>query len=316
MESTLLKRGLSAAVALALTLVAVLGTAGHAAADTPPYILELEPGDGKPLYWDPAWGEFSTEELVLTGFSVATALSAIVIGPNESSPWRPTLSVDEDVRVALRLDTEQERLVARDISDIFLTLATSYPFVVDALIVATWHRESPGVGTQLALIDSEVIAVTLALQSVVKVVASRERPYGRTCGGEIPQETQACEQRDRYQSFFSGHSALTFASAAVTCSHHLNLPLYGKGTAAVPCATGFLMAGMTATLRMIGDKHYFSDVVTGAVVGTLVGFGIPYLFHYRHGSVDIDDDREPGISLSVVPTAASDGLGATAVGRF
>ena len=102
-------------------------------------------------------------------------------------------------------------------------------------------------------------------------------------------------------------------SAAVTCSHHLNLPLYGEDTAAVPCATGFLMAGMTGALRMVGDKHYLTDVLVGAVVGTAVGFGLPYLFHYRHGSsLDEIDEDEPGLSLSVVPT----GLGASAVGRF
>ena len=35
----------------------------------------------------------------------------------------------------------------------------------------------------------------------------------------------------------------------------------------------------TGYLRIASDRHYFTDVMAGAVVGTAVGVGVPFLFH-------------------------------------
>ena len=107
---------------------------GRAPAD--PAEILLSPGGGAPLRWDPAWGEFSRGEVVMTGVAIATALTALVIGPDEIAPWRPRFGVDEGARDVLRLDGEGERRFARELSDVLLTSLTSYPFVVDALVVA------------------------------------------------------------------------------------------------------------------------------------------------------------------------------------
>ena len=44
-------------------------------------------------------------------------------------------------------------------------------------------------------------------------------------------------------------------------------------------ATGLTLGATTGYLRMAADRHYFTDVVTGAVVGSAVGFAVPYLLH-------------------------------------
>ena len=44
-------------------------------------------------------------------------------------------------------------------------------------------------------------------------------------------------------------------------------------------AVGLPFAVTTAVLRMAADKHYLTDVLTGAAVGALLGWGIPALFH-------------------------------------
>ena len=36
-----------------------------------------------------------------------------------------------------------------------------------------------------------------------------------------------------------------------------------------------------AYLRIGADKHYFSDVTLGALVGSAIGIGLPMLFHGR-----------------------------------
>jgi membrane-associated phospholipid phosphatase len=39
------------------------------------------------------------------------------------------------------------------------------------------------------------------------------------------------------------------------------------------------MATGVGYLRIAADKHYFSDVMTGAIVGSAIGIGVPLLFH-------------------------------------
>ena len=42
---------------------------------------------------------------------------------------------------------------------------------------------------------------------------------------------------------------------------------------------GGLIALTTSYLRMAADRHYFTDVATGALLGVGVGIGVPLLFH-------------------------------------
>ncbi len=270
--------------------------------------------EGPSLEWDPAWGTFSTADWVVTGTAMVTTLTATIAGPLPSHR-RGGILFDEAARDSLRLGTEVARRNVRDVSDVLLTLLASYPFAIDALVVAGWHHNSPEVAREMALLNLETLAVMTAIQSLTKVLVSRERPYGRECGGELNPQDRACTRGDRYASFFSGHSAVTFTAAGLICSHHMNLDLYGDSTAsAAVCATGLVLAGTTAVLRVVGDQHYASDIIIGSAVGALVGFGVPWLLRYRHGSDRNDEQasRSDGPTIHIVPA----GLGVGAVGTF
>ena len=47
------------------------------------------------------------------------------------------------------------------------------------------------------------------------VVVSRERPFGKDCGGELPDDAIDCRDSFHYRSFFSGHSAFSFTGGGV-----------------------------------------------------------------------------------------------------
>jgi membrane-associated phospholipid phosphatase len=57
----------------------------------------------------------------------------------------------------------------------------------------------------------------------------------------------------------------------------------------------------------VSDVHYTSDVAAGAAWGSLVGFGLPWLLHYREPGPA--RRAEPGLSLHLVPVGAGAGLG-------
>ncbi len=272
-------------------------------------------GRGDKVQWQPQWPEFHKAEYVVTGLAVGTVLTTRIIGPR-GSPRRFDLLIDGQARDALRIGKKRGQEAARDVSDIFLTLLSSYPILGDALLNAAWYRDSPEVATQMAMIDMQTLAVTLALQSTLNVLVSRERPFGDRCGTSfLPESTRDCASSNRYYSYFSGHTSTAFASAGLICSHHLNLPLHGGGAKEwIPCATGFLLAGMTGTLRVAADMHYLSDVLTGALVGTLTGLGLPWLLHYRFGpkgKTPVEVDAE-GPTIMLVPM----NLGLGVVGWF
>ena len=69
------------------------------------------------------------------------------------------------------------------------------------------------------------------------------------------------------------------------------------------------MATTTAMFRVVGDVHYASDVIGGALVGTLIGYGVPWL-HYRHPQ--LGTLQTGGLRMQIVPSP----FGAGVVGQF
>lgn len=267
-------------------------------------------GGGKPLRWDPAWREFDWFDGALIGAAGAGIVAGLVIGPDTGAPNRGGVVFDEEVRDHLRLRNSGDRQFARDTSDFFLSTVTAYPYFVDSLLVASWYRQSPRVGLQMALIAGEAAVVTYALQTATNVIASRERPFGRECGDEVDPDSNDCVADNRFKSFLSGHTSQTFAAAGVTCVFHAKLPLYGGNTDWIPCAGALTLATATGTLRILSDQHYATDVISGAVLGASVGVGLPLFLHF-HGSTPERAD-ESKLRVFLVPTTN----GARAVGMF
>jgi len=257
-----------------------------------------------PLVWK--WARFSAANYLVTGAAAGTTLAMAIAHPRPQHSLNGGLWFDESARNALRLDTLPNRYIVRDASDVGLSLMVSWPFVADALTTAWWYRGSRDTAQEMALIDLETLAVAGAVQGVTNVLVSRERPYGRDCGStELPNEAIDCSGSGRYRSYFSGHTAFTFTSAALICTHHFKNELLGAPWDALSCAGGYAVATATGTFRMMADMHYATDVLTGALLGTIVGYGVPLLHYSRPGS---STTTLAGLQLHLVPAAGGVGL--------
>ncbi len=266
----------------------------------PPVATELpRRHEGKPLTWDPSFNRMDTPEIVLTLGAGGVALGAVLVRPLQNG-WSGGILFDERVRSTLRAPTYQGRLNARDASDVGLGFLTMFPILVDSLSVAYWYRGSDDVAMQMALIDAEALAISAAVQGATTFLAGRERPYVAGCGTEPKSTAIDCNTNSEHRSFFSGHSALSFTSAGLICAHHLRLELFESAADVVTCVSGFVAAGTVASLRMVGDMHYASDVIVGALVGTTIGLGIPLLHHYRRGA-DSTSGKANGPTMSLAP---------------
>ncbi len=113
--------------------------------------------------------------------------------------------------------------------------------------------------------------VTLSM----KFVVNRKRPNGGSYG------------------YPSGHTSTSFASASVIYSH------FGKVWGAV----AFVGASYIGLSRIADNKHYVSDVIAGAVIGSYIGLRIGNRSNQKN-------------SLSVVPTVGHRQGGLAVTWRF
>jgi membrane-associated phospholipid phosphatase len=258
-------------------------------------------GEGAALRWNPRWRKFVTGNYVLTGVALGGSAASSFLPV--TNPWRGSNRVDEWGRRVLGVAAYESGQWARDTSDLLLSVNLAFPFLVDSLIVSYWYRRSPEVATQTALISLEAVAVATFLQGATSALMQRERPYGRDCGKTIAEELSDCSSDSaRYRSFFSGHTSMSFAAAAVTCTHHARLDLFGGAADGATCATALGSATAVAFLRVAARKHYLSDVAMGAAVGLASGFGVPQLLHYGVDESDAEA-HAAGVSWSLYPMA-------------
>jgi membrane-associated phospholipid phosphatase len=130
-----------------------------------------------------------------------------------------------------------------------------------------------------ALIITETTLIAATVNQLTKFAFARERPFVHYLP-RSPDGLRALTDSpsDDNLSFYSGHTNLAFALA--TSSGTVST-LRGYSLAPVVWASGMALATAVGYLRIAADKHYLSDVLTGVVVGSIIGVGAPLLFHHR-----------------------------------
>lgn len=141
-----------------------------------------------------------------------------------------------------------------------------------------------------AILITQAMAIASDVSEVMKFVIGRERPFVHVLA-PLSKATSP-ESADNTTSFPSGHTTLAFA--LVSSSGEIAI-LRGYTGAPWLLRAGLPIATLTAYFRVASDRHYVTDVLAGAAVGSAVGFGIPYLTHRRK-----TDHRVPAVRI--VPT--------------
>ena len=100
---------------------------------------------------------------LLTGAALAVAAGSSLISPAPDR-WRGKNSFDEGVRSRIGISDYERGQWARDVSDITVSIAITYPLIFDSLVVLYWYRRSPDVAQQVALISGEALAIAAGLQ--------------------------------------------------------------------------------------------------------------------------------------------------------
>lgn len=108
---------------------------------------------------------------------------------------------------------------------------------------------------------------------ISKAAFDRYRPY--LYREDVPFEIK--NKSDSKSSFFSGHTTIAFASSVFMSTVYQELYPQSKYKEIV-WISSLILAGSVGVLRIESGKHFPSDVLIGAAVGSLTGFIIPQ-FH-------------------------------------
>jgi len=127
---------------------------------------------------------------------------------------------------------------------------------------------------------ASLIASGLVTPSI-KLVAGRARPRANQGVNYFKPFSNA------NASFPSGHTTEAFALASVIAGHYES-PWVGYAS--------YSIAGLVGVARTYHDAHFASDVVAGAMIGTLVGKSVvSYNLERRAGKVALLPDIGPGM---------------------
>lgn len=137
-------------------------------------------------------------------------------------------------------------------------------------------------GPRTVLIVAEAAAVQAAIVQAMKFTLARQRPFARYDHGDTS-GTYDLGDRDSHVGLPSGHTGFA-ASLGVALAMTATL----EESKAAPWLWG--AAGVatvsTAMLRMMAEKHYFTDTLTGAAIGAACGVVFP-LLHKRGNALSV-----------------------------
>jgi len=261
------------------------------------------------LLWRDDWQRFRTSEFVLVPALGAAMLTVGLAAPGKTRPtWLGENDFDGGARRSFAGRTSATRKVASTASDVLYISLTLYPAAVESLVLAGIVHHSSDVAFQLFMMYGEA-ALTSGLVSVAgQGLGYRGRPLVLGCRDDAGYDA-ICGTKQESRSFIAGHVSMAFNSAMLTCVNQAHLPLYGSRMGGITaCATMVTAATATAVLRLVGDKHWATDVLAGAGVGITTGLLYPLLLHYGFGRHS--DTRLGGGSLRMTPLIADGTLGA------
>jgi membrane-associated phospholipid phosphatase len=143
---------------------------------------------------------------------------------------------------------------------------------------------------QTALLSLESFLVSGAITVGVKVGVGRSRPDI----GEGSRSFKPFSIQGEHMSFPSGHASDAFSIASVFADMH-DSPLVG--------VAAYSLASLVGLQRIYADRHWASDVLVGAALGTVVGKSVVYLHKQKKDSayvVPIVDPSDGRFGLMLV----------------
>lgn len=215
--------------------------------------------------------------------------------------------IDKSAALALQRPQRQKRWIFQESATIVRTIAVPGAVIIGTSMYAVGRLSHDERLAEVGLHGTEALLVGSLVADGLKLTFGRARPFVDTVSPN-PNNWQLFRgfKGGDYQSFPSGHTVSAFAAAAAVSSETSRwwpaVTYYGIGPV--------LYAGAAAVgiSRMYNNRHWASDVILGAAIGTFAGTKV-VRYHRTHPGNRLDRwllnaSWSPGsgrISLSVIP---------------
>tara|TARA_Y100000588_G_C14070398_1_gene845534 strand:- start:168 stop:992 length:825 start_codon:yes stop_codon:yes gene_type:complete len=118
----------------------------------------------------------------------------------------------------------------------------------------------------------ETMTLNLGITNLTKTLVLRKRPYVYGNRADLIEK----QKHDSQRSFFSGHTSTTAASWFMLAKIYQDY--YPKDKNLIYIWTlSTIVPAITAYLRVKAGKHFYTDVVTGYLIGAATGLTLPEL---------------------------------------
>lgn len=199
----------------------------------------------------------------------------------------------KDINAFDRSATNNYSKDASRVSDILL-----YTSILSPVLIYTASLEGSEYWL-IMLMYCEAFFINLGLTLTVKAIVSRERPYMYNDSISIDKKMENRENSVR--SFYSGHTSRAFCAAMFLSKVYSDLHPKSNCRYLV-WGLSFSVAITTGYLRYAAGKHFLTDILAGAITGSLIGYFVPELHkrgRYSNISLNPIINEMKGASVSL-----------------
>jgi len=213
---------------------------------------------------------FTYRDAILAG---AFALTARLVHP-----------LDEHYRDRLQDSSTQANRKLQVLATFVRTTATPGSYVIGTTMYAVGRLAKNEKLASLGLHGTEALLVGEGVAGVVKMVVGRQRPSVEPGNPNSYEFMRGLRGGDAYRSFPSGHTVSAFAAAAaVTAETSRNAP----NTRWIVGPVLYSGAALVGISRMYNNRHWASDIIVGAGIGTFAGLKV-VRFNDSHSGNRVD----------------------------
>jgi membrane-associated phospholipid phosphatase len=211
-----------------------------------------------------------------------------------------------DTRIARELQDPgvQANRSMRRIADAVETITEPGSLIIGAALYGYGKLADKRRVAELGMRGTEALVIGGTVGVLIKGIAGRARPARDVNEPDDYQLMRGFTKGDPYQALPSGHSIVAFSVASSVTSQ---MKHWKPGSQWV---VGPLLYGGAATVawsRMYDNRHWASDVLAGAAIGTLTGLKVVH-WHIRNPGNRLDriflgDEKESRLQVIATPSA-------------
>lgn len=200
---------------------------------------------------------FTYRDAILAG---AFAVTARLVHP-----------LDERFRDRLQDSSTQANRKLQALATFVRTTATPGSYIIGTSMYAVGRLAKNRKLASLGLHGTEALIIGEGVAGVTKVLVGRQRPSVTPADPNNYKFMRGLSGGDQYRSFPSGHTVSAFAAAAaVTAETSRNAP----NTRWIVGPVLYTGAALVGASRMYNNRHWASDVIIGAGIGTFAGLKV------------------------------------------